>query len=523
MFFKSSFRTVISKLFNPKPQTRRELSCGSEGSDLSAVVLGIWTEDTDTAGFEFTYTKTAEAFNVSIEGRLTEYIRLSGPVPRKGETRIFYGISKQFPAVAVVGLGDECVSYDDNEQMDEWKESIRIGAAAGCRALQEIHIRTMFVESFGHAESAAEGAGMGVWMFQELKNPNRQRVVPRLELYDDCDYTGWQIGLQKSAAQNLARQLCETPANLLTPISFAQCAVDVLCKAGINVEVKVRNWAKLMDMHGFLAASRGSCEPPVFLEISYFGCDEDISPIVLIGKGVTFDSGGLCLKSCSDMKHMRGDMGGAACVVATVRAASALQLPVNIRGLMPLSENLPGTCAMKPGDIIRARNGKTIMVEDTDFDGRLCLADALAYSAIFNPKFVCDIGTLCREMEGALGAAATGVFCNNEELYETLRIASVHTGDRVWRMPLWDHFTEKVCSHPGCDVRDLHKSTGAACSCAAFLREFAPPIDWLHLDTYGVNRSDGRTSPYLRRGMSGRPTRTLIEFLAQLACETGKG
>jgi len=502
-------------------QQARSLNCQGDTAELSGLALGLWSEDTDIHGAIFTYTKSAEQYDKSINNKLTEVLKTSGPVPKRGEVRIFYGLDPSFSAVAVVGLGDECVSYSENEQIDEWKEAIRFGAAAASKALQDIHIRTIHLESFGHAESSAEGSAMAVWLFQELKNPDKQRSVPRLELYDNCDFTGWQIGLQKAASQNLARQLSETPANLLTPISFSQAAAEILCKAGINVEIKVRNWAKLMDMHAFLAAARGSCEPPVFLETSYFGCDPDISPVVLVGKGVTFDSGGLCLKTTEDIKPMRGDMSGAAVVVGVCRAAAALQLPINIRAIMPLCENLPGTCALKPGDIVRSRNGKTILVEDTDFDGRLTLADALVYSSTYNPKFVLDIGTLCREMRSLLGFGATGVFCNNEELYEQLKVASIHTGDRVWRMPLWNHFTEKVTSHPGADVRDKFRSSGAACSCAAFLKEFAPQGDWVHMDTYGVNMTEGNTYSYLRKGMTGRPTRTVIEFLAQLACSTG--
>jgi aminopeptidase len=445
---------------------------------------------------------------------------MSGPVPKKGEVRIFYGIDKKFATVAVVGLGDECVSYNQTEQMDEWKEGIRSGVATGCKALQDLYIRTLYVESMGHAESSAEGAAMAVWLFQDLKDEQKKKGIPRLELFDDCDYTGWQIGLQKAAAQNLARQLCETPANLMTPIAFAQSAVEVLTRAGVNVEVKTKNWSKMLKMGAFNAAAAGSCEPPIFLEISYFGCEGDVSPAVLIGKGVTFDSGGLALGKCSDMKHKRGDMAGAACVVAACRACSALQLPINVRALVPLFENLPGTCALKPGDVIKALNGKSILIHTTDLDGRLALADALAYSSTYNPKFILDVGTLAKDMVDTFGSAATGVFTNNDSLYEMMKIAGIHTGDRVWRMPLWSHFTEKITTTPGVDIGDKKRYIGAPCTAAAFLREFIPPCDWIHLDTYGVQRTDGRTYPYLRRGMSGRPTRTIIEFLGQLACST---
>jgi aminopeptidase len=403
--------------------------------------------------------------------------------------------------------------------MDEWKEGIRQGAAKGSRTLQDQYITTIFVDCMGHAESAAEGAAMGIWMFQDLKNEVKQKSIPRLELYDDCDYTGWQIGLQKASAQNLARQLCETPANLLTPTAFAQSAVEVLARAGVNVEVKTMNWTKMQKMEGFNASAKGSCEPPIFLEISYYGCEGDVSPAVLIGKGVTFDSGGLMLKNCGEMKHNRGDMSGAACVLATCRAIAALQLPINVRALIPLMENLPGTCALKPGDVIKASNGKTILVQRTDFDGRIALADTLAYSAVFNPKLILDVGTLVPEMADTFGSAATGVFTNNDSLYDLMRTASIHTGDRVWRMPLWNHFTEKLTTVPGVDIGDRQIHLGRPCTLAAFLREFVPHGDWIHLDTYAVQRSDGFTIPYLRRGMSGRPTRTIIEFLAQLACE----
>lgn len=512
------FGRIITRPTND-PILKRFLNCSGDSSEMTGLVLGVFNEDADLHGKEKTFTKTAKDFDRKVDGKLEEMLKVSGFVPKKGETRIFYGLDKQFSAVVVVGIGDSCQKYNEYEQIDELKESIRMAAGSGVRAMQNIHIRTLFVESFGHAESAAEGAALGVWVYQEMKNPVKHTYVPRIELYDDCDYTGWQIGLQKAAAQNLARQLSETPANLLTPISFAQAAVEVLCKAGVNVEVKVRNWSKIMAMEAFLAAARGSCEPPIFLETSYYGCDPDVPPIVLVGKGITFNSGGLCLKTCPEMKHMRGDMSGAASVVGVCRAVSALQLPINIRGLLPLYENLPGTCAMKPGDIVRARNGKTIVVEDTDFAGRIALADALSYSLMFNPKFVLDIGTHCPEMQEMMGAAATGVFSNNDQLYEMMRVASIHTGDRVWRMPLWNHYSDKVKALPEADVRDFYKGSGAPCTCAAFLREFVPPVDWIHLETYGVNLSDGVTWSYLRKGMSGRPTRTVVEFLAQLACK----
>lgn len=350
-----------------------------------------------------------------------------------------------------------------------------------------------------------------------------QIFVPQLELYDDCDWTGWQIGLQKAAAQNLARQLMDTPANLMTPTSFAQNTVEVLCKAGVNVEVKVRGWAETQKMGAFLAAAQGSCEPPIFLELSYYGASRDERPVVMIGKGVTYNSGGLCLKTCREQRYMKGDMGGAACVVAACRAVAGLQLPINVRGLIPLCENMPGCAAMRPGDIVKAMNGKSIELETTDCAGRLCLADALVYAQNFWPRFIIDVGTMTHAMRDTLGAAGSGVWSNSEALWEYMLAASMHTGDRVWRMPLWKHFTDLITDFSNVDVKTWGRGgrpryCGGACKCAAFLNEFVPCGDWLHLDTQGVMLTNGKEYYYLRKGMSGRPTRTLVEFLSQLVC-----
>ncbi|VEN51679.1 unnamed protein product, partial [Callosobruchus maculatus] len=362
--------------------------------------------------------------------RLTDLLSYAPP-PKKGEVRVFYNIDPEFSLVAVAGLGRECQGYDVFEQMDEGKEAIRIASATGCKALQKMRVERVFVESFGHSESAAEGSALGVWLYQEKKNVKLQKVIPTLELYDDCDWTGWQIGLQKAAAQNLARQLMDCPANMMTPTSFAQNAVEVLCKSGINVEVKVKGWAETQQMNAFLAASQGSCEPPIFLELSYYGACKDERPVILIGKGITYNSGGICLKDCNKQRYMRGDMGGAACVLAACRAVAGLQLPLNIRALIPLCENMPGCAAMRPGDIVKAMNGKSIKIESTDTAGRLCLADALVYAQNFWPRFIVDVGTMTNDMKHALGASASGVWSNSEALWEYMLAASMHTGDRV--------------------------------------------------------------------------------------------
>lgn len=184
-------------------------------------------------------------------------------------------------------------------------------------------------------------------------------------------------------------------------------------------------------------------------------------------------------------------------------------------------ENMPGCGAMRPGDVVRAMNGKSIMVQSTDCAGRLALADALCYSQSFWPRFIVDVGTMCDKSLQALGGGGCGMWTNSEPLYEYMVAAAMHTGDRVWRMPLWKHYKTLIADHHNVDVKTHGKNKivrGQACSNAAFLNEFVPCGDWMHLDNRGTIYTDGSDFHYLRDGMTGRPTRTLIEFLSQLVC-----
>ncbi|KAF6206415.1 hypothetical protein GE061_017648 [Apolygus lucorum] len=501
--------------------TEMKLSCRNTSSVPRGLLIGMYCEDDDVSGGTFAFTPTGQRYNDFSKGRIKDQLFRTFPLPRLGQVRIIYGTDDDiFNAIAVVGLGTDCVGYNPVEELDEMKEVVRIAAAAGCRALQSLSLHKIQLDSLGHAESAAEGAAMGLWIYQEHRSEDKLIVMPKINLFDSEDWIGWQIGQQKASAQNLARQLAETPANLLTPSAFAQSAVEVLTKAGVNVEVKVRNWAKLRGFNAFLSVSAGSCQPPIFLEAYYEGCDPDVAPVVLIGKGVTFDAGGICLRRCQGMKNQKGDMAGAATIVAALRAISNLQLPINVRGLIPLCENMPGASAFKPGDIIRAQNGKTILVQDTSQEGCLVLADALSYSGVYTPKFMVDIGTLTNEIFELMGAAASGVFTHSDSLYDLIRIASIHTGDRVWRMPLWEYYTEAVVNTDKSDVMNVGTTpAGNVCNAAAFLQEFVPLMtDWMHMDIEGVKLATTHSPAYLRPGMSGRPTRTIIEFLSQLAC-----
>lgn len=239
----------------------------------------------------------------------------------------------------------------------------------------------------------------------------------------------------------------DTPANLMTPTIFAANVTDKCHTLGVKVEAHGRKWAEEQRMGSYLSVTRGSAEPPVFLELTYMGAgptNKNDQPVCLIGKGITFDSGGISIKPSSKMDEMRGDMGGAACVAATIVALAELKIPINVKGLIPLCENMPGAAATKPGDVVYAMNGKSICVDNTDAEGRLVLADALCYSEKFKPKFILDIATLTGAIKVALGDCVAGAFTNDSDLWANLHAAGSDTGDRMWRMPLFKHYTKQM-------------------------------------------------------------------------------
>ncbi|XP_033870091.1 cytosol aminopeptidase [Acipenser ruthenus] len=481
------------------------------------LVLGVYEKEKEDSSLQFT--EAGEAFDRSVSGKLRELLAISGPALKKGKSRLFYGVHKDFPSVVVVGLGKTSAGVCNNENWDIGKENIRAAVSVGCRQLQDLEIPEVEVDPCGDPQSAAEGAVLGLFEYDELKQ--KKKTVVKTQLHGSADREAWGKGLLYAEGQNLARHLMEGPANYITPTCFAETIQKRLQSVSdkVTVHIRPKSWIEDHQMGAFLSVSKGSDEPPVFLEIQYNGsAHASLPPLVLVGKGVTFDSGGISLKPSSGMDAMRADMGGAATVCAAIVTAAALKLPLNIVGLAPLCENMPNGSANKPGDVVRAKNGKTIQIDNTDAEGRLILADALCYAHSFNPKAIVNAATLTGAMDVALGSAAAGVFTNSDWLWNHLNQASVVTGDRVWRMPLYQHYTRQVTESQLADLNNVGKysRSGGACTAAAFLKEFVTAPHWAHLDIAGV-MSNKEEVPYLRKGMSGRPTRTLVEFAARLS------
>uniref|UniRef100_A0A673T014 Cytosol aminopeptidase n=1 Tax=Suricata suricatta TaxID=37032 RepID=A0A673T014_SURSU len=464
-------RVVVRRL-----GVKRVWGRGFAAADMTkGLVLGIYNKEKEDAVPQFT--SAGENFNKLVSGKLREVLNISGPPLKAGKTRTFYGLHEDFPSVVVVGLGRKTAGVDDQENWHEGKENIRAAVAAGCRQIQDLEISSVEVDPCGDAQAAAEGAVLGLYEYDDLKQ--KKKVVVSAKLHGSGDQEAWQKGVLFASGQNLARHLMETPANEMTPTRFAEIIEKNLKSASSKTEVHISFVLKCSNM-----------SPPVLL----FFVKIPLAP------SLCHHSGGISIKASANMDLMRADMGGAATICSAIVSAAKLDLPINLVGLAPLCENMPSGKANKPGDVVKAKNGKTIQIDNTDAEGRLILADALCYAHTFNPKVIINAATLTE-------------FPSSSVVSLLIFHASIETGDRVWRMPLFEHYTRQVVDCQLADVNNIgkYKSAGA-CTAAAFLKEFVTHPKWAHLDIAGVMTNKDEV-PYLRKGMTGRPTRTLIEFM----------
>ncbi|BET01937.1 manganese ion Hypothetical protein [Nesidiocoris tenuis] len=511
-------RRIASAL---SPGVRKYSDCASS-SNKKGLVLGAY----DGCDFgELKLTRTAARFDEATGGKLKMLLK-GGAGIKKGVAKVFSNVHPEFLSIAVTGLGHQGIGESNKESLDLCKENIRWASGLGAAVLQDEGIPNIFVEEFTSAESAAEGAALAVWKYQVHKRKENQIPASKLEIFESDDRDGWQRGILKAECQNLARKLEETPSNLMTPSILSQVALDTLCPCGVSVEVREKDWLESKKFNAFLSMAKGSCEEPLMLELGYCGSTPDDKPIVFVGKGVTFDSGGTCLKRCDGMSEYRGDMAGAAVLIALFKCVATMALPINIRAILPLCENMIGGMALRPGDVLTARNGKSVVVEDTDNEGRVILVDALAHAECYSPCTVMTIATLTPGIRNALGGGASGVFSTSDAVWRELERAGGETGDRVWRLPFWKYFSHLVTSYSDADVNNVGIGEGGGpCLGAAFLLEFAPKTDFVHLDITGSGlMSTGIGYPYLKKGyMTGRPVRTLAQFLWQISCPHEKG
>ena len=369
------------------------------------------------------------------------------------------------------------------------------------------------------AQAVVEGVFLGLYRFTTFKTveKDKDKGLKRFIIVNDrvdalkIIKASVKSGEITAQAVCFVRDMVSTPANEMTPTDMVNKAKEIA--AGKNVKLKVINVAgmKKLGMNALLGVAKGSEEPAKFIILEYHGAKKTDPPIAIVGKGLTFDSGGISIKPADKMDEMKSDMAGGAAVMGALKVASELRLKVNVVALIPATENLPGGRAYKPGDILRSLSGQTIEVLSTDAEGRLILADALTYAGRYEPAAIIDLATLTGACVIALGEHVIGMMGNDGPLKQKIQRAAEATGERVWELPLWEDYHELVKSDVA-DFKNTGGRPGGAITAAAFLSKFVDKIPWVHLDIAGPAWLT-KDRPYIPKGASGAGVRLLVHFL----------
>ncbi|WP_374076194.1 leucyl aminopeptidase [Bdellovibrio bacteriovorus] len=432
---------------------------------------------------------------------------------------------KGFRHVIVVGLGKE-------NQIDH--ESVRQSMATAFEAVKALGakeaalhfdgITTSKKDAADFMKAAVEGLLLTSYVFNELMSGKKEEkeidihVVTKLAA-DKAAKAAFNEGVILATCTNFSRRLGDLPGNLMTPTILANSAVDAAKGTGLKVTVWDKARIKKEKMGGLLGVSNGSAQEPRFIIMEYKGAAASKKPVVFVGKGLTFDCGGISIKPSAGMEEMKFDMCGGANVIGTLLAIAKLKLKINAVGLVASTENLVGPEATKPGDVHTARNGKTFEVNNTDAEGRLILADALSYATELEPQVIIDAATLTGAMVVALGNTHTGYFTRNSALKNKVEKAAGESGEWVWNMPLVD-FHVKDMKGTYADLSNISAGKGAgSATAAAFLEQFVGEgIPWAHFDIAGTGWAVGNRLPYCpKKGASGVMVRTFVEIAKQHA------
>jgi leucyl aminopeptidase len=456
-------------------------------------------------------------------GAISQLIEAGDIRGKSGEFTLLHSLGKiPAPRVVVAGLGKSPeFSLDKVRQLSgdlarylrrqRLKDAAVITHGAGIAGLPPEEC----------AAAIAEGTLLGTYRFLRHKKPEDDATelesltlvehdnakVPKLE-------SGVERGRILAEATNFARDLANEPSNYLTPTDMADRAKDLAASAGLECEVYGPGWMLEKGMGGVLGVAAGSTQEPRFIVLRYNG-GGDSKPLALVGKGITFDTGGISIKPAAGMEEMKGDMSGGASVIAAMSAIARLRPPINVIGIVPATENMPGGSAIKPGDVLKTMSGKTIEVINTDAEGRLILSDGLAYAREQDASAIVDIATLTGAISITLGNVAMGAMTNDAALLDRVRRAAEASGEKVWELPMYEEYKEQIRS----DVADMKNVGGrgaGSITAAMLLREFVDSTPWVHLDIAGVDNYD-REKGVIVKGASGIPVRTLVNLALQMA------
>jgi leucyl aminopeptidase len=460
----------------------------------------------------------------ALEGTISRLIS-SGEIKGKyKDITTIYTLGKlPSPKVAVVGLGKKAELNSDK---------IRVAVAEVCKVIRQKSPQSIDSVALGASftgvnletvgQSITEGAMLGTYTFrkhvtktEDNKEIRHFKIIANTENKVAALERGCCKGKIIAEAVVLARDMVNEPANAMTPSVMADIAAHLARQYNLSIKVLEQKELQQLGMGGLLGVAQGSQQPPKFIVLIYKGKDSDDLDIALVGKGITFDSGGISIKPSDNMGDMKGDMAGGASVIGAICAIGQLKPKLNVTAIVPATENLPGGTAMKPGDIITIMNGKTIEIISTDAEGRLILADGLSYAKQMGAKRLIDVATLTGACRIALGDLCTGALGNNQELIDSVIAAGAEAGECIWQLPLKPEYRELNKS----DVADFKNSGGRYAStitAAWFLGEFTEGTPWVHLDIAGTSMLD-KERGYQMKGATGVPVRTLINLVLSLA------
>src|SRR5690242_562329 len=461
---------------------------------------------------------SAELIDRASNGYISEIIRRGDMEGKLGSTLLLHSVRGTLAdRVLLIGLGKER-DFRDKEFRHAIKSAVKLlnetGSYEAVIYLTEEKVKRR--EVAWRVEHAVLVAMDAVYRFEQMKSePTEVRRPLRkltLSVPQRSDLSAGEAaaarGLAIAHGMDFAKDLGNLPSNVCTPTYLGERALELGREfPDVKVTVMERAQIEALGMGTFLSVTKGSTEPPRFIVLEYEHSARKQKPIVLVGKGITFDTGGISIKPSADMDQMKFDMCGAASVFGTFRAIAEVKSKLNLVGLIPACENMPSGHATKPGDIVKSMSGQTVEILNTDAEGRLILCDALTYAERYEPQAVVDVATLTGAMVVALGHVACGVFSNNDALARALVAAGDDAYDRAWQLPLWDDYQEGLNSNFA-DFANVAGRAGGSITAACFLSRFAKKYDWAHLDIAGVAWNEGKD-----KGATGRPVPLLATWL----------
>ena len=474
---------------------------------VDALIVGRFEDD---QGLDPTLTSLDKATEGSLDAGLVGFDAELNAV------RVVAG-SGVSPVLVIVGLGKR-----EGYKAERLRQAIATATkAARDHKARRVAIAGVTLETDRTlVATVVEGATLGLYTFDEFRGKaSQEEPTPKfdtLTLFLPKVSAEAKEALQEAqilvSAITWARDLVNRPGGDLTATAFGAAVREMAAPRGIKVKVLGKKDLQAQGFGALLGVNAGSTEPPAFIVAEYMGGKKGDRPYALVGKGVTFDTGGLCLKPAAGMEEMKTDMAGGATVFGAIQALADLKVPINVVGLVSSTDNMPGPGAYRPGDVLKSYSGLTIEVIDTDAEGRIVLADGLAYAdRNYDPKATIDLATLTGSIIVTLGHLATGLFSNDEELSQKLVEASQRTDERIWPMPIWDDYADLVKSEIA-DVKNSDKRRGDAIAAAKFLEKFVGKRPWAHLDIAGPAWAE-EEGPYTPKGGTGHGVKLLVDFL----------